>query len=214
MPEFVELITQAIDFVLHVDKHLEAMIPIYGNWMYLILFLIIFCETGLVITPFLPGDSLLFFLGILCGAGLFNIFTLIVILIIAAFLGNFVNYQIGRYLGPKVFDPEKFKFINKKYLIQTQQYFEKHGKMTVFLSRFAPIIRTFVPFVAGVGKMNYGKFITSTLLGGIVWVTLFIIGGYFLGQFSIVKDNVSKIAIIIIFVSLIPAALAFVKRKK
>ncbi len=214
MHEIFNLFLQLVDFVLHVDKHLLALSEQYGTWMYLILFLIIFCETGLVVTPFLPGDSLLFVAGMLCINGTFSIFPLIILLIIAAFLGNFVNYQIGRYLGPRMSDDKGIRFINKKYLAQTHEYFEKHGKMTVFLSRFVPIIRTFVPFVAGIGKMRYKTFISYTILGGVAWIVLFIGAGFFLGNIPIIRDNVSKVAIIIVIVSVIPAVLGVLKKGK
>lgn len=208
----MEYITQLIDFILHIDKHLVELSYSYGKSMYIILFLIIFVETGLVITPFLPGDSLLFAAGMLAATGVFSIAYLIPLLIAAAFLGNFINFHIGRFIGPKVFEESRFKFINKSYLQKTQAYFDKHGVLTIILSRFLPIFRTFVPFIAGIGKMNYAKFILHTFIGGFLWVLIFTFAGYFFGNIPVVKANFSKVVLAIIFISLLPVFWTIVKK--
>jgi membrane-associated protein len=214
MEELISYVQYLFDFILHIDKHLVTLSEEYGTLMYWILFLIIFVETGLVVTPFLPGDSLLFAAGMLAATGVFNVFYLIILLIISAFLGNFVNFHIGKFIGPKVFDPNRFKWINKEYLLKTQTYFDKHGVLTIVLSRFLPIFRTFVPFIAGIGKMNYTRFILYTLIGGIAWVTLFTLAGYFFGNIPIVKNNFSKVVLGIIILSILPVLWTLFKNKK
>lgn len=214
MQELITYTRWLFDFIMHIDHHLVALSAQYGTYMYLILFLIIFVETGLVVTPFLPGDSLLFAAGMLAATGAFDIFYLLVLLILSAFLGNFVNFHIGRYIGPKVFDDTRFRFINKDYLLKTQQYFDKHGVMTVILSRFLPIFRTFVPFVAGIARMNYTRFMFHTFIGGLAWVTLFLLAGYFFGNIPLIKNNFSKVVLGIIAVSALPAVWTIIKNRK
>ena len=211
----MELIHTLIDFILHIDKHLTDIIAQYGMLTYLILFLIIFCETGFVVTPFLPGDSLLFAAGALAAneaTGL-NIFLLAILMIVAAVTGNMTNYQIGRWIGPKAFEMDKW-FLKKKNLERTQEFFEKHGNLAIVLSRFMPIIRTFAPFVAGVGKMQYRRFSFYNLIGGISWVMLFLLVGYLFGNIPFVKEHFSYIVIGIIIASFIPVAIALMKGRR
>ncbi len=205
---------QLIDFILHIDKHLEGIIDEYRALTYLILFVIIFCETGLVVTPFLPGDSLLFAAGALAvheGNGL-NVHLMAVLLMAAAFLGNMVNYSIGRFIGPKVFEKD-YRFIRRDYLLRTHEFFEKHGGKTVIITRFAPILRTFAPFVAGVGYMTYARFILFNLIGGFLWVFSFLYAGFFFGNVPVVKNNFSVVVIAIIVISLLPAFYAAIKTR-
>ena len=209
----MELIQQFIDILLHLDKHLAAIIQQYGVWTYLILFLIIFCETGLVVTPILPGDSLLFATGALAATGAMNVTTLIILLTIAAIAGDTVNYWIGSYIGPKAFQYEKSRFFKKEYLVRTHEFYEKHGGKTIIIARFMPIIRTFAPFVAGVGKMTYGKFLTYNVAGGILWIVLFVLGGYFFGNIPFVKKNFTVVIFAIIFLSILPGIIEFIRHK-
>ena len=203
--DFIKLI---IDFILHIDVHLGEIINTFGLWTYAILFVIIFIETGLVVTPFLPGDSLLFAAGALTSSlHVMDIKLLYVLMVIAAIAGDTANYWIGRYFGPKVFS----RFIKQKYLDQTHAFYEKHGGKTIFLARFVPIIRTFAPFVAGIGKMSYGHFISYNIIGGIVWPAIMLFGGYFFGQIEFVQKNFSLVAIGIIVVSLIPIFVEWIK---
>jgi membrane-associated protein len=203
----MELITFLIDLFLHLDEHLSEIIGAYGGWTYGLLFVIIFMETGLVVTPFLPGDSLLFAAGTFASPALgapLNIVGLIVLLTAAAVLGDTVNYWIGHAIGPRAFSGE-IRFLKKEYLDRTHAFYEKHGGKTIVLARFVPIVRTFAPFVAGVGAMSYGKFITYNVVGGVLWVFLFTLGGYFFGNLPFVKDNFSIVVIAIILISVLPA---------
>jgi len=211
----MEFLTQFIDIVLHLDKHLALMVQQYGLWIYGILFFIIFAETGFVVTPFLPGDSLLFVAGALAalGEGGMEITTLIGVLSAAAILGNMVNYQIGRYLGPKVFHWENSRFFNRDALVKTHAFYEKHGGKTLVLSRFLPLFRTFAPFVAGIGSMSYAKFTLFNLIGALSWVVSLCLAGYWLGNIPWVKTNLSLIIIDIIISSLIPLRIDYVKNK-
>lgn len=211
----MELIQFLIDFVLHMDKHLAQIITQAGNWTYLILFGVIFAETGLVVTPFLPGDSLLFAAGSLVAleGSTLNIGLLWVILAVAAVLGDTVNYEIGKYIGPKAFTSNS-RFLKREYLDRTHAFYEKHGGITIFLARFIPIIRTFAPFVAGIGKMSYWHFISYNFFGGVVWTALFTFGGYFFGNLPIVKNNFSFVIFAIIFISVIPAVVEVIKGKR
>jgi len=203
--DFIKLI---IDFVLHIDVHLGEIINTFGLWTYAILFVIIFIETGLVVTPFLPGDSLLFAAGALTSSlHVMDIKLLYLLMVIAAIAGDTANYWIGRFFGPKVFA----RFIKQKYLDQTHAFYEKHGGKTIFLARFVPIIRTFAPFVAGVGKMSYGHFISYNIIGGIVWPAIMLFGGYFFGRIEFVQKNFSLVAIGIIIVSFIPVFVEWIK---
>ena len=208
----MEFIKDLIDLFLHLDKHLNELILNYGVITYVILFLVVFAETGLVITPFLPGDSLLFAAGTFAALGSFDVALLFVIICIAAILGDTVNYWIGHYFGPKVFQKES-KFIKKEYLVRTHNFYEKHGGKTIIIARFIPIIRTFAPFVAGVGAMTYSKFILYNIVGGIAWVALFIFGGYFFGNIPVVKNNFSLVIIVIIFISILPGIIEFARHK-
>jgi membrane-associated protein len=205
----IDLIKSLIDFVLHIDKHLFDIVRDYNTWTYLILFIIIFCETGLVVTPFLPGDSLLFAAGTLAAMGLLNIGMLVLIIFLAAVSGDNTNYFIGRFLGHKV---KEYRFINKKYLDKTHQFYEKHGGKTVVIARFMPFLRTFAPFVAGVGTMKYPRFFFFSLGGNILWVNLFCFAGYLFANNSFVKNNFSIVALGIIMVSLIPPVFTVIKQ--
>lgn len=210
----MELIKQLIDFILHIDKHLEVITSQYQGWTYLILFFIIFAETGFVITPFLPGDSLLFAAGALIASGSsgLDIKLLGIILIVAAFTGNTVNYFIGNYLGPKVFK-EKNKILKLDYYLETKAFFDKHGGKAVILSRFMPIIRTIAPFVAGVGKMPVARYSLYNIIGGAAWIILFLVGGYLLGNISFIKSHISLLGIVIILLSVVPAVWAAIKAR-
>ena len=209
----IQLIELAIDFVLHMDKYLDAIIQALGFWTYLFLFAIIFVETGVVIMPFLPGDSLLFAAGAISATTSLNPVLLWVLLAIAAILGDTVNYWIGHYIGPKVFSGN-VRWLKKEHLMKTQAFYEKHGGKTIFLARFIPIIRTFAPFVAGVGKMRYSYFITYNFVGGIVWTSLFLAAGYFFGNLPFVRDNFSTVIFAIIIISVLPAIFEYVKESR
>ena len=206
------MITWFIDFVLHMDKHLPQIVNDIGIWIYLLLFVIIFIETGVVIMPFLPGDSLLFAAGAVAATTDLNIFILAGLLALAAILGDTANYWIGHYIGPKVFT-QKSRWFKKEYLDRTVAFYEKHGGKTIFLARFVPIIRTFAPFVAGIGQMRYSYFISYNIVGGIVWTSLFLGAGYFFGNLPIVQDNFSLVVIMIILISLVPAVYEVLKEK-
>lgn len=202
-----------IDFILHLDKYLNILIQNFGAWTYAILFLIVFAETGFVVTPFLPGDSLLFAAGAFAAVGSLNVLILAFTLAAAAVLGDTINYSTGKFLGSKAF--EKYpKIFKKEYLDKTHKFYEKYGAKTIVLARFVPIVRTFAPFVAGVGKMSYLKFLVYNIAGGILWVALFIFGGYFFGNIPVVKNNFSAVIIIIIIASIIPIAVEVWKHYK
>lgn len=201
-----------IDLFLHVDKHLDVLIQQYGIWTYLILFTIVFCETGLVITPFLPGDSLLFAAGALAGRpeSPLEPGTLVVLLSAAAILGDTVNYWLGHYIGPPAFSGN-FRFLKKKHLDRTHAFYERHGGKTIILARFVPIVRTFAPFVAGVGAMNYRRFLVYNVLGGILWVTMFVFAGYLFGTREVVQKNFTLVILAIVFLSVLPIAFEMLK---
>jgi len=209
----MEFITYLIDLFLHLDKHIAEIIQQYGTLTYVILFLVIFAETGLVFTPFLPGDSLLFAAGAFAAKGSFDVHILFLILCIAAILGDTVNYWIGHYFGPKVFEMN-IRFLKKEYLERTHQFYEKHGGKTIIIARFIPIIRTFAPFVAGVGAMTYSKFFQFNVIGGIIWCALFVYAGYFFGNLDFVKNNFSVIVLAIIIISVLPGVVEIVRNKK
>jgi membrane-associated protein len=205
-----------VDFILHVDVHLAELIQQYGLWTYLILFLVIFCETGLVFTPFLPGDSLLFVIGALTASGSFDLKTITLLLIIAAVGGNTSNYFIGRFVGQKILrSRSRFikTIIKDEYLAKTQAFYERHGGKAVFLSRFMPIIRTFAPFIAGIGRMHLAKFSLFNLLGGTSWSLIFILGGYFFGNIPVVEKNFTLVILGIIVISLLPAVIAALRER-
>ena len=210
----MDILISFINGLMHIDKYLVLIIQQYGMLTYGILFLIIFMETGFVITPFLPGDSMLFAAGALAAIGSMNIFTLLLVVYIAAVLGDTTNYYIGKRIGKKILGKEKVRFINKDYLIRAQTFYEEHGPMTILIARFIPIIRTFAPFVAGIGEMNYSKFIPYNMIGGGLWVSLFLGGGYFFGNLSFIKNHFSYMLIAIIIVSILPGVIVFIKEKR
>ena len=203
----IELIRQLVDFVLHIDRHLQAIIAQYGLWTYGLLFAVVFCETGLVVTPFLPGDSLLFAAGALAAGGALNPHLLALSLSLAAVLGNMANYGIGAFAGPKVFTREDSWLLRKKHLDRAHAFFEKYGGRSIILTRFLPIFRTFVPFVAGVGRMSYPRFFAFNFIGGTAWACSFVYLGYFFGDTGVVKKNFSLVIIAIIVISLLPMAI-------
>lgn len=209
----MKFISKLIDIILHLDKYLNVIIQNYGVWTYALIFVIIFCETGLVVTPFLPGDSILFATGALSANGTLNLFLLFIVFYSAAVIGDTVNYHIGKKIGNKIFEKEDIKFINKEYLKKAHVFYEKHGSMTIVVGRFIPIIRTFVPFVAGIGEMKYVKFLIYNMLGGLIWVGLFLFGGFFFGNLPIIKDNFSYVLIAIIIISALPGIIVFLKEK-
>jgi membrane-associated protein len=203
-----------INYILHLDIHIEYLFLNYGYIAYIFIFFIIFAETGLVIFPFLPGDSLLFITGALSGAYFINFWIVFIVFLLGAILGDTVNYSLGYYFGKKIFANEKSNIFKKEYLEKTTEFYIKHGSKTIILARFFPIIRTFAPFVAGIGRMEYALFIRYNLIGGLLWVSLFTIGGYFLGSISLIKDNIHYAVFIIILVSLIPILIELVMHKK
>ncbi|RAK66706.1 DedA family protein [Hymenobacter edaphi] len=211
----MEILKDFVDIVLHLDKHLNELVQQYGIWTYAILFLIIFVETGVVVLPFLPGDSLLFAAGSLAalnGSPL-NVGLLMLLLIVAAVLGDALNYHIGDFIGPRVFRRD-YRFLKREHLLRTQQFYEKHGAKTIILARFIPIIRTFAPFIAGVGTMSYTKFLSYNLAGAVLWVVLLTGAGYFFGQIPIVQKNFSLVVLAIIVLSLLPAVFEFIKQRR
>lgn len=209
----MEILNFFLEFVLHIDKYLDQIIVTYGTLTYAILFLIIFLETGLVFTPFLPGDSLLFAAGAFSALGSLNIFLLIAILIVAAILGDTSNYWIGHFFGEKILSHPRSP-LSEDHLKKTEDFFKKHGGKTIILARFIPIVRTFAPFIAGAGQMNYSKFIFFNVIGGIIWVPFFTLTGYLFGNIPFVKKNFSLFILIIILISVFPLALEFIKNKK
>jgi membrane-associated protein len=209
----MELIIYISDFFIHLDRYLGLIIQAFGNWTYVIFFLVIFCETGLVVTPFLPGDSLLFGLGTFAALGLLEIEWLLILLSIAAVAGNMVNYAIGQFVGPKVFHKENVRFLNKEYLDRTHRFYEKHGGKTIVIARFIPIIRTFAPFVAGIGNMTYARFTLYNVLGSIVWVAIFIGGGYYFGNLPVVKRNFTLVIFAIIIISVLPIVFEYLRQR-
>lgn len=210
----MEYFSWFIEIMLHLDKHLDILVTNYGKWTYLVLFLIVFCETGLVVTPFLPGDSLLFAAGAIAGLGSLQVENLIPLLIIAAILGDTVNYHIGAYIGPKVFSIKSSRLIKVEHLHHTQKFYEKHGGKTIIIARFIPIVRTFAPFVAGVGTMSYGQFLKYNVIGAVAWVASFVTIGYWFGQREIVKQNFSLVILAIIILSILPAVIEFIRAKR
>jgi membrane-associated protein len=208
----VDIIKQLVDFILHIDVHLGELISTYGIFVYGILFVIIFLETGLVVTPFLPGDSLIFAAGAFAALGSLNPFVIFALIALAAILGDTANYWIGHFFGSKMLANPKFP-IQKEHIDKTNAFFQKHGGKTIILARFMPFIRTFAPFVAGIGRMDYGKFLSFNIVGGILWVGLFIFVGYFFGNFPVVKHNFSLVIMGIIIVSVLPAVIGVIKSK-
>lgn len=208
----MELISYFIDLFVHLDKHLHEIIRDYGLWTYLILFLIIFCETGLVVTPILPGDSLLFAAGTFAALGALDPGLLFLLLTLAAVLGDTVNYWIGQYAGPKVFQQQRVRFLKKEYLLRTHEFYERHGGKTIIIARFIPIIRTFAPFVAGIGSMSYGRFVVYNIAGGILWVGLFVIGGFYFGNIPLVRKHFSLVIVVIVILSVMPGVIEFLRQ--
>ena len=212
----MEYINFFIDLFLHLDVHLAELVAEYGTWIYAILFLVIFCETGLVVTPFLPGDSLLFVAGTLTAIATnhLNIHFMVVLLIIAAILGDACNYFIGKFFGEKLFKNPDSKIFKQSYLEKTHNFYEKHGGKTIILARFVPIVRTFAPFVGGMGKMGYIRFLSYNIIGGIAWVSIFLYAGHFFGELEFVKKNLSVLMIVIIIVSIMPAIFEIIRNKQ
>jgi membrane-associated protein len=209
----MEFLATALDFLLHLDRHLADMIGRYGVWTYLLLFLIVFCETGLVITPFLPGDSLLFAAGTFAALGTLDPWILFVLLATAAITGDTVNYWAGRVVGPRAFSGS-IRWLRQDYLTRTEIFYERHGGKTIVLARFIPIIRTFAPFVAGIGRMHYARFITWNVSGGIVWVGLFVAAGYFFGNLPMVRENFTLVVLAIIGISMLPLAVEAARARR
>lgn len=209
----IDLIKKLFDIAVHLDRYDVDIINQYGLWTYLILFLVIFSETGLVVTPFFPGDSLLFAVGALAAIGNLNIWGLFLLLTLAAFFGNITNYWIGSRVGPGVFRKEKSRFFNKEYLDRTHRFYEKYGSLTIIVARFMPFIRTFAPFVAGIGRMTYSRFLVYSLAGSLLWVSLFLFGGYFFGNIPVIKKNFSLVIVAIILISVVPAATGVLRKK-
>jgi membrane-associated protein len=209
--DLMHLLTQFVEkYILHLDVTLGEIIARYATGTYLILFAVVFCETGLVVTPFLPGDSLLFAVGTFAALGKLDVLTVTGILIVAAILGDTLNYWVGHKIGPKAFRRDS-RFLNRKHLEQTQAFYEKHGGKTIIIARFMPIIRTFAPFVAGVGSMSYGRFIAYNVIGGVLWVVLFVFGGFFFGNIPMVKRNFTLVIFVIIFLSILPGIIGYAR---
>jgi membrane-associated protein len=209
----MELFTRFTDLFIHLGEHLNWVIQNYGVWTYLLLFLIIFCETGLVVTPILPGDSLLFATGTFAASGSLKVGWLFAILSVAAVAGDTVNYWIGYFVGPKVFHKEKVRFLNRAYLDRTHRFYEKYGGKTIIIARFIPIIRTFAPFVAGIGKMTYRHFITYNISGGIAWIAAFVFGGFYFGNLLFVKKHFTLMIYLIIVISILPGVMEFLRQR-
>ncbi|PIT10141.1 DedA family protein [Snodgrassella alvi] len=207
------MITTLIDFILHIDQHLQFIVTQYGIWIYVILFVLIFCETGLVVTPFLPGDSLLFAAGGIAAVGEMNIHLMVVLLLAAAIIGDAINFSIGKKFGTHLFANPQSRIFRQIYLQKTQEFYAKHGGKTIIIARFVPIVRTFAPFVAGMGHMHYGQFLRYNCIGAILWVVLFSYAGYFFGNLPFIKQNLSLILIIIIAISLLPAIIEMLRHK-
>lgn len=203
-----------VNFILHIGDHLQELVNNYGNWIYAILFTIVFCETGLVVLPFLPGDSMLFAAGTIAAVGDMNIFVLIGLLIVAAILGDFVNFEIGKHFGQKLFSNPNSKIFKQSYLQKTHDYYEKYGGRTIIIARFVPIVRTFAPFVGGMGNMNYAQFARYNIVGAVLWVVSFTTLGYFFGQLPFVKEHFSWIMIAIIVFSVVPMIVEIIRHRK
>jgi len=209
----MELLALFFDIIIHLDKYLDMLIRNYGVWTYVILIAVIFCETGLVLTPFLPGDSLLFAVGTFAALGSLEIDVVTPALALAAIAGDTSNYWIGFFTGPKVFHSEESRFFKREHLERTHRFYEKYGRKTIIFARFLPIIRTFAPFVAGIGRMPYARFITYSIIGNIAWMSTFIFGGYFFGNIPVVKQNFTLVIMAIIFISVLPGILGFAKQR-
>jgi membrane-associated protein len=210
----VELLATLLDIALHLDQHLQALVAAYGAWVYLILFLIVFCETGLVVTPFLPGDSLLFVAGAIAAAGGMNIHLLVVLLIIAAVSGDAVNYAVGHYLGPRVFHSRESRWLNPRHLERAHAFYERHGGKTIIIARFVPIIRTYAPFVAGAASMTYPRFALYNVTGAVLWVASLGYAGYFFGNIPVIKDNLTLVIIGIVILSIMPGVIEYLRHRR
>lgn len=210
----MELITYLINVVMHLDAHLLTLTQQYGMWIYAILFLIIFSETGLVIFPFLPGDSLLFVAGALCGIGALDFYILLPLLMLAAFMGDNTNYWTGRLIGKRLVKIGNSRFLKHEHLDKTHAFYKKHGGKTIIFARFLPVVRTFAPFVAGIAHMHYRLFVSFSAAGSIVWISFFVIGGYFLGNIPFIKNNLTAMILVIVFLSLAPAMLEFIRHRR
>lgn len=210
----LEIIQKLIDFILHIEVHLDELILTYHNFTYVILFMIIFFETGVVILPFLPGDSLLFAIGAFTARGSFDFWMISLSLLFAAILGDSVNYALGKYLGPKVFDSKDSKFFNKAHLVKAQGFYEKYGAKTIIIARFVPIVRTFAPFVAGIGTMSYRKFMMYNVIGAILWIFSFIPLGFYFGNLPVVKENFKIVMIAIIILSILPGVFSYISERR
>jgi membrane-associated protein len=202
------------DLVIHLDRHLSGIIQDYGAWTYLLLFLIVFCETGLVVTPILPGDSLLFAVGTFAAAGALDLTFVLLLLSVAAVAGDTVNYAIGYRVGPRIFHGQSVRFLNREYLDRTHQFYERHGAKTIVIARFVPIIRTFAPFIAGIGQMSYGRFIAYNVIGGVSWVCLLVLGGYAFGNLPVVRQNFTFVIFAIVGISLLPGVIEFLRQRR
>ncbi|HXV07694.1 MAG TPA: DedA family protein [Burkholderiales bacterium] len=209
----MEWLAAFVDLIVHLDEHLLWLAQTYGAWIYAVLFLIVFCETGLVVTPFLPGDSLLFVAGTIAGAGEMNVHLMAGLLVLAAVLGDSLNYAIGQYLGPRVFRYEDSWFFRKAYLERTHAFFERHGGKTIVIARFVPIVRTYAPFVAGIGRMQYGRFLMFNVSGALLWVVLLTYAGYLFGNVPVIKDNLTLVIVVIILLSISPGIIEVLRHR-
>lgn len=210
----MELIAYLVNVVMHLDNHLLALTQQYGVWIYAILFLIIFSETGLVVFPFLPGDSLLFVAGALCGIGALDIYLLLPLLMFAAFSGDNTNYWTGRLVGKRLVKLGDSRFLKHEHLDKTHAFYKKHGGKTIVFARFLPIVRTFAPFVAGIGRMDYRLFALFSTLGSVAWIAFFVVGGYFLGNIPVIKNNLTLMVLVIVFISVTPAMIEFIRHRR
>ena len=210
----MELLLWLIDIFVHLDRHLVWLIQNFGVWAYLIVFIVVFCETGLVVTPILPGDSLLFGLGALAAVGGLDVGWLFFLLCVAAIAGDTVNYTIGHFVGPRVFQENTSRFFKREYLERTHRFYERHGGKTIVIARFIPIIRTFAPFVAGIGSMTYSHFIVYNVAGGILWVAVFIFGGFYFGNLPVVRQNFTLVIVAIIIISVLPGVFEYVRQRR
>lgn len=210
----MDFILFLVDFIIHIDRHLTELALAYGPWLFLILFLIIFAETGLVVTPILPGDSMLFVVGAIAASGAFNVHLMVLTLIVAAILGDSANYQIGKFLGAKVFERENSRIFKREYLERTHAFYERHGGRTIIIARFAPIVRTFAPFIAGVGAMTYPRFFVYNVIGGVLWVASFAYAGYFFGNLPVIRQNLSLLILAIVVISFLPGVIHSLRRRK
>jgi membrane-associated protein len=206
-------VSQLFDFILHFDRHLDLIIQEYGLVTYVLLFVIVFCETGLVVTPFLPGDSMLFAVGAFAARGSLDVVVALVVLAAAAILGDTANYWIGAVVGPKVFHKENVRFLNRKHLDRTHEFYERYGGKTIVIARFVPIVRTFAPFVAGIGKMTYWRFLSYNVFGGLLWVLLFVLGGFYFGNIPIVRRNFSLVIVAIVVLSVMPGVIEALRQR-